>query len=108
MTSQQHEQFMGFARTGNVAALRNLIHIALASDDLTTMTYQTLRERASRLRIPLFNKMHKGDLIRNIQVTEEVLRDKLMRMPRPKINGADVAYVYAEVPNSPEFSWRVT
>jgi hypothetical protein len=33
--------------------------------------------------------MHKADLIRHIQVTEEVLREKLKLMPKPKIGFID-------------------
>jgi hypothetical protein len=85
LTPDKKKQFMELARFGNVHGLRDLIHLTLAYEDITLLSYQRLRERASQLRIQGFNKMHKTDLIRHIQVTEEVLRDKLKSMPKPKI-----------------------
>ena len=85
MAASQKKTFMELARTGDVNNLRNLIHVTLAADDISLMSYQRLRERASRLRIPKFNKMHKSDLIQHIRVTEEVLREKIQSLPTPKL-----------------------
>ena len=85
MSASQRKHFMELARTGDVNNLRNLIHVTLAADDIALMSYQRLRERASRLRIPKFNKMHKSDLIQHIRVTEDVLRKKIQGLPKPKI-----------------------
>jgi len=85
LTIDKKNQFLALARSGDVHGLRDLIHLTLAYEDITLLSYQRLRERASHLRIQGFNKMHKADLIRHIQVTEEVLRDKLKLMPKPKI-----------------------
>ncbi len=84
MSDAQRVQFLELARTGQVSSLRDLILTNLSTDDLTTMSYQRLRERASRLRICGFNKMNKSTLINHIQVTEEVLREKLKSLPKPK------------------------
>ncbi len=84
MDVKAHDQLLQFARTGNVAAVRNLISEVLSRTDLTTLSYFNLRQRASRLRIPGFNKMDKAELIRNIQAVEEVIREKLNDLKPPE------------------------
>lgn len=72
-------------RKADIHAVRTLVSTVLASQDLTTLSYSALRDRASRLRINKFNKMHKGELIETIIAVEEILRQQLEKIQRPQI-----------------------
>ena len=85
MRPNQVNDLLRFIREADVHAVRTLINTILASQDLTTLSYSALRERASRLHIVKFNKMHKGELIENIVAVEETLSKQLFKMQKPRI-----------------------
>lgn len=89
MSRTQLNELLQFIRDADVHAVRTLISTVLASQEITTMSYAALRERASRLRIPRFNKMHKGELVEHILATEEVLRDQLIKLQKPRTGFVD-------------------
>lgn len=84
MSVEKRGQLLVGIRTADIHVVRTLISAELAIEDLDTLSYQVLRERASRLRIVQFNKMHKGELIKHIRAVEDVLRQQLVQFQRPR------------------------
>lgn len=89
MRPGQVVDLLRFIRESDVHAVRTLVGTILANQELTTLSYSALRERASRLRIHKFNKMHKGELIQNIIAVEETLREQLLKLQKPRIGHID-------------------
>lgn len=76
------QQVLTATLSGDFPAVKNLVFGAQA-DDLDTVPFALLRERAARLRIAGYNKMNRQELIFTIRKLEERIREQVKLLKKP-------------------------
>jgi chromosomal replication initiation ATPase DnaA len=72
---------------GELTTIRHMVR-RVDLQTLDDLTYTALRERASTLRIPCFNKLTRAELIYNIRLIEEKIQTQLEHMlPTKPVKG---------------------